>query len=162
MPDEGSDASGEAETPGWPGSFVADASPPRCGKTTIRESKAPQVVCAVRCTSGDSQSDVSVAIDQVGMATVDGGAARFTAQVTQSIPKACNETFSGVLGSSSGNFLNFNGANSQYLFHVLTNGGGSSNMDNVEVYTDPNTDLGGPVNVPGSGGGSLVCLMYPF
>jgi hypothetical protein len=104
-------------------------------------------ICAVRCFSTAPDSDVVVAID-----TVQGN---LVAHVVQTKPAPCDEIFANVTTSWSGHFFNFFGSNNTWSFHLLTVGASSATMDNTEVYSDPSTESGGPVNVY-----SLSCSIY--
>lgn len=71
------DAFHEGGASGLPDSSVSDAPVPQCSNTNSWATNDPRSVCAVRCIAGDTLTDVSVAIDQVGLPTQDGGAPQF-------------------------------------------------------------------------------------
>jgi hypothetical protein len=143
--------------------FSVDAPSPHCDNTGVWATNDPRSVCAVRCVSGDATfSDASVSIDQVSLPT-DTSIPQFVVQVNQSYPATCDETFTGVTSSWSGHFFNFFGNDSVHGFHLLTNGVyAATASNNVEVYPveETNSYSGGPVEIPNSTGGSLLCMIY--
>jgi hypothetical protein len=121
----------------------------------LGEPSDPRSVCAVRCTSAtDGGSDVTISIDQFSTTSgLDADAnIRFTAHVVQSTPVAVDEMFRSVGAWWSGDFFNFEGSNSAWGFHLLTDGARTVSGGDLYVGDRVTTSSPFPPN--------LACVIY--
>ena len=120
----------------------------------LGETSDPRSVCAVRCTSAtNSGSDVTISIDQVSTPSgPDANPVRFTAHVVQTAPVALDETFTSVGAWWTGDFFNFDGSNSAWTFHLLTDGGRTVSGGELHSVVGVDTNIPFPLN--------LACVIY--
>jgi hypothetical protein len=100
------------------------------------------LICSVDCASMSADSDVAVHVVPVAP-----HATAFVATVSQTRPVVVDDVFPATTASWSGHFYNLDDGTSlaPLRFHLLV--GRQPGEGNVEIYTDPNTLKGGPVNV---------------